>query len=176
MSLKEIITIVENCPEIDYELFVLDGGCLYDDGHCYISHCCGPICKEVWNEDFEMFERGDIDFSMIRRINQLSSDFHYWTNSYLSQNRMINGWALTKCSLCSLPSLSKYPQIRALKFPGRSISLAEKLKMVRLLCDAICMVENGASREDLIHLSKKTFGLGELCDNGTRCLLNPEVI
>ena len=45
----EAVAMATAVPEVEIEVFILNDGCIYEEGHCSTIHGAGPICLTDWN-------------------------------------------------------------------------------------------------------------------------------
>lgn len=152
MTLAEIeATAVEG---LEFETFVLNDGCVFEEGLCATTHELGTYC---------MNDR------VGGKYVQLDERYEFWrwlqNNSGCQTSR---GITLGPCGLCALPRLSR-AGVASLKVVGREASLARKAASVRLAAAALGSARAGAGPE---HLREQVIGLRgapELCCDAHLC-------
>lgn len=152
MTLREIEETV--IPGLEWEVFVLNDGCVFEEGICATTHAYGPFCLN----DCLAARSGRLD----RRY-----EFWKWTlNNCGSQTS--RGYTLGPCGLCALPRLAQIG-IASLKVVGREASLARKAASVRLAAVALKHAERGAGPDDIRASVVSMRGAPELCQDAHLC-------
>lgn len=141
-------------PGLEWEVFLLNDGCVFEEGICATTHAYGPFCL------------GD---RLTRRSGGVDGRYEFWkwtlNNCGCQTNR---GYTLGPCGLCALPRLARIG-ITSLKVVGREASLARKEASVRLAAAALTLAEGGAGREDIRSQVVDMRGAPELCRNAHLC-------
>lgn len=152
MTLREIEETV--IPGLEWEVFALNDGCVFEEGICATTHAYGPFCLN----DCLAARSGRLD----RRY-----EFWKWTlNNCGSQTS--RGYTLGPCGLCALPRLAQIG-IASLKVVGREASLARKAASVRLAAVALRHAERGAGPDDIRASVVSMRGAPELCQDAHLC-------
>ena len=170
LSIGEIVDITNALPDMEYECFILDGKCTYDNGNCTALHCAGFFCKELWEHQYFPCGRDDFTFQEMQDMTDNEQIFNRWVRNYSVSGKR-EGWKTIGCSICALPVLTRYSRITALKLAGRGEALSEKVMMVRFVKKAVDMTKSGASKEDLKDYAKEIIPDPELCDKRLRCYM-----
>ena len=152
MTLREIEETA--IPGLEWEVFALNDGCVFEEGICATTHAFGPFCMN----DRLAARSGRLD----RRY-----EFWKWTlnNCGCQTNR---GYTLGPCGLCALPRLARIG-VTSLKVVGREASLARKAASVRLAAVALNHAERGAGPDDIRASVVSMRGAPELCENAHLC-------
>lgn len=152
MTLSEIEETA--IPGLEWEAFVLNDGCAFEEGICATTHTFGPYCID----DRIGGKRDGLDERY---------EFFKWTlNNCGCQTS--NGYTLGPCGLCALPRLARIG-VASLKVVGREASLARKEASVRLAAVALRQAENGATHEDIRDAVVSLRGAAELCTDAHLC-------
>ncbi|WP_294349881.1 U32 family peptidase [uncultured Clostridium sp.] len=170
VDLKDIARITKEVPDMEYECFLLEGKCVYDDGNCNILHSCGSFCSEKWITRYydENFEEVEQESQQMFRKNE--ADYQRYTTPYINTDRYENGWRNNGCGVCALPYIMENTNISSIKIAGRGIDECQKIKNISILKKAIKMAEGGSNRTDIMsYMKKEVQPYPELCDDGYRC-------
>lgn len=144
ITLCEIITITRENPDMDFEVFVLNGKCIFNSGTCFCMHgfrfidgsILPPLCANIANK----------------------SDF---CNAWF-QNRIKN----ITCGICAIPLLKQIPNITSLKIVGRDISSQKKISLTKFM-KSVLLSSNNMYPE----IYCKTFGCDiSDCQNKVNCM------
>lgn len=139
---------------LEFEVFVLNDGCVFEEGICATTHAYGPYCL------------GD---HLGGRRSRLDDRYEFWkwtlNNCGCQTNR---GYTLGPCGLCALPRLAR-AGVASLKVVGREASLARKVASVRLTAVALQLAGNGAAPEVIRATVVSLRGAPELCQDARLC-------
>ena len=152
LTLDEIAQTV--IPELEFEAFVLNDGCAFEEGICATTHALGPYCIDdrIGSAGARLGER---------------YEFWKWTlnNCGCQTSR---GYTLGPCGLCALPRLARIG-VSSLKVVGREASLGRKAASVRLATLALRIAEHGGGSEDIRAAVVAERGARELCHDAHLC-------
>ena len=154
LTLAEIESIV--IPGVEFELFLLNDGCVFEEGLCATTHAAGSFCtkdgEEVEGVSAETLER---------------YAFWKWTLNHCGC-RTGNGYPLGPCGLCALPHFMR-AGIASVKVVGREASLARKVSSVRIAAQSLRLAETGARPEDIRRDVIALRGWPEMCEERHLC-------
>lgn len=173
ITINDMVQIAKMNSDMEYEAFVFDGRCVYDDGNCKPIHNFGHFCREQW--DTEYYKDGEnkaLSYEETKRLIENEWLYKQWSRCFLSWKAVSNnGWGALSCGACAIPRFIECDNIKALKIAGRGLSAVAKIKIIRMVKKMLLIASKESSDEKEIELVKKTFGLPELCDNHSRCLM-----
>lgn len=141
---------------LEFEAFIINDGCVFEEGLCATSHDAGTFCLAdgdgLKNMSAETLER---------------YAFFKWTqnNCGCSSSR---GFPLGPCGLCAIPRL-RAAGIGSLKVVGREASLARKVASVKLSAMARDIALNGGGAERIKEATIALRGGASLCDQARAC-------
>jgi putative protease len=141
-------------PGIEWEAFLLNDGCAFEEGICATTHTFGPYC---------------IDDRVGNRFRALDERYEFWKwtlNNCGCQTS--KGYTLGPCGLCALPRLARIG-VASLKVVGREAPLARKEASVRLAAMALEHAQHGATREEIRDAVVSLRGASELCKGAHLC-------
>jgi putative protease len=163
VTLSEIEEIA--IPELEWEAFLLNDGCVFEEGICATTHALGPYCID----DRIGIKSCGRDHRIGVRFRGLDDryEFFKWTlnNCGCQTSR---GYTLGPCGLCALPRLAQIG-IASLKVVGREASLARKVASVEMALAALGLTENGAAPTDIRGAVVSRRGAPELCKDAHLC-------
>lgn len=170
VGLAEIASITQGEPDLEYECFVLEGRCTYDDGHCHTLHCGGSICEEKWLMGFLDLRGKDINFGESQRLKRHYESYQDYINPWANDRTNRDGWRNMGCGICAIPYLLEHTRISTLKVAGRGVDNLQKLKTIFLLNRALKMALEGASGREIRDMAEaEVQPYPELCETGYRC-------
>jgi len=141
-------------PGLEWEVFVLNDGCAFEEGTCATTHALRPYC---------------IDDRIDAGSGRLGERYEFWkwtlNNCGCQTSR---GYTLGPCGLCALPRLARLG-IASLKVVGREASLARKAASVRLTAIALDLAERGAGPSAIRDAIIAERGAPQLCEDAHLC-------
>jgi U32 family peptidase len=154
LSLAEI----EACqvPGLEFEVFLLNDGCVFEEGLCATTHAAGALCLQ-----------DGAGAEGISAENLESYEFWKWTLNHCGC-KTSRGYPVGPCGLCALPRLSQLG-ISSLKVVGREASLSRKVASVRLAAQALKLARAGAGPEEIRAAVIELRGGASLCRDGHLC-------
>jgi len=144
VTLSEIRSITKNNPFMDFEVFILNGRCIFNSGTCFCVHGfqhydgerLPPICSNLANKD---------------------NYYQTWFKDRITH---------TTCGICAIPYFAQIPNISTLKIVGRDISSSNKVSLTQFLKSALSSSSNIYKK-----LYCETFGNeNATCDNNCNCI------
>jgi U32 family peptidase len=154
LTLTEIEAILVPGPE--FEVFLLNDGCVFEEGLCATTHAAGAFCLG----DGEGTE--GISAATVERY-----AFWKWTLNHCGC-RTNNGYPLGPCGLCAIPRLLR-AGIASFKVVGREASLPRKEAAVRLAALALRLARTGAGPREIRQEVLNLRGLPEMCEEKLLC-------
>jgi len=139
---------------LEWEVFVLNDGCVFEEGICATTHAYGPYC---------------LSDRLGGKLGRLDERYEFWkwtlNNCGCQTSR---GYTLGPCGLCALPRLAQIG-VASLKVVGREASLARKVASVELAAVALGLSERGAAPDDIRESVISRRGAPELCKDAHLC-------
>lgn len=154
LTLSEIEAI--SIPDLEFEVFLLNDGCVFEEGLCATTHAAGAFCTL----DGQGAE--DIAPEVLERY-----AFWKWTLNHCGC-RTGNGYPLGPCGLCAIPRLLA-SGIASFKVVGREASLARKEASVRLAARSLRLAQEGAGPADLRNAVVELRGWPQMCEERHLC-------
>lgn len=139
-------------PGLEWEVFALNDGCVFEEGLCATTHTLGPFCLGDRAEGADVAER---------------YEFWKWTLNNCGC-RTSRGFPLGPCGLCALPRLAQLG-VASLKVVGREASLARKEASVHLTSLALRLARAGAGPESIREAVCAARGAVSLCEGAHLC-------
>ncbi len=128
LTFEEMKKIAKDCPDMEYDIFMLIGKCPNIEGYCTFQHI-SPTKRWPCEIEYEITVEGVCDASQSAK--------------YIDAQRQ---WAIQErrysCGLCALKQLGDF-NVRALKIVGRGAPLSMKVENVRLLKYALGLLDEG---------------------------------
>lgn len=173
LHLDEIREIVDaGGKNIEYEVFILNDGCVYEEGNCFTSHQLGAFCStENWQYQWQA-SNGNTQLST-REMTKLDEHLnHYreyvWYTNSCGCSLSDEGLPLGPCGLCALSDLAEIG-VDSLKIVGREASPYRKLSSVQLVSEMVRSVRAGMDKDNLKEKAIRIRKTPEKCHSGYMC-------
>ncbi len=170
VRLSEVAAIRARLPDVALEVFVLNDGCVYEEGHCATTHALGTFCLTEW--DYDLARRdGEAPTGDERAMfDGATEDYQRWiwhvNNCGLSYSD--RGLPNGPCGLCAIWDLAAVG-VSCLKIVGRESPTFRKVRSLRLVNTIVDQVARGATRDEAAAYAKDVRGTPELCESGYMC-------
>lgn len=193
MELETMRSIIDSGEsDLEYEAFILNDGCVFEEGHCHVSHAFGgAFCHNpAWvykpvptgdqpgqDENKRKDRKGILAVNQgLRAMNGESfrshmDEYRRWLWVGIKNSGGLpgpKGYPLGMCGLCALPEL-KAMGILSLKIVGREASLIKKSASVKLVKEVLNYVEAAPASEEVKLRAKAVKGVKGLCESGYMC-------
>ena len=149
---------IDHCviDEMEFEAFLINDGCVFEEGLCATTHDAGTFCLE----DGDGLK--DMPPGLLDRY-----AFWKWTqnNCGCSTSR---GFPLGPCGLCAIPRLQA-AGVRSLKVVGREASLERKYASVKLAAMARDLARDGGGAQNIREATIALRGGASLCRESHAC-------
>lgn len=160
-DLQQIIN--KSGRHLEYEVFILNDGCVFEEGYCHVNHALGGgYCLQPGRRYRLLpLEQGKLPRENFNRHLQ---DYQRWLwimdncGGYLNHRGFPNGM----CGLCALPEL-KAMGVNSLKIVGREAPLAKKIASVKLVKRVMDLLASGEDPELIRQRAKQIRGTPDLC-------------
>lgn len=153
VTLAEATAIAEEVPDIEIEAFVLNDGCIFEEGSCHTIHLPGqlggPICLDRYRFRHRRRDGGELSARLAARLQENDEAYERWLWYRFSCgfSTTPEGLPFGPCGLCALPALRR-GRVAAVKIAGREAPTARKLasvRMVRSVLDRVCAGADAAA-------------------------------
>ena len=180
MTLAEMADVAAAAPELEFEAFVLNDGCLFDEGVCHTIHLPmqlgGPICMDSYELDYR---RQDGHAPSAREQATLdANDEAYkrwaWHKFSCGFTTTGDGQPFGPCGLCAIPFLAAHG-IGTIKIAGRETPTERKLKSLELVRATLDRLEGGADSAAVTGFARSLRAGPDRCAEGYMCYY-PEVL
>lgn len=172
-ELKEIIN--KTGRDIEYEVFILNDGCVFEEGYCNVSHALGgAFCHQPWVYRAEKRQenkgvqtgRGYEDFN--RHLEDYGN--WLWSVKNCGGGPGPGGFPLGMCALCSLFEL-KDAGITSLKIVGREAPSEKKKASVALARKALEYFHSTDDPGRYRMMLRRLKNTPDICSSGYACYL-----
>ncbi|AFM40150.1 collagenase-like protease [Desulfosporosinus acidiphilus SJ4] len=173
MDLETMSRIIQEIgPEMEYEAFILNDGCIFEEAYCFVNHAFGgAICHnphwsyKVYDQNGRVGKEENLSFSE-HLMNY--REFIYIGIRNMGESMSPKGDPMGMCGLCALPEL-KAMGVCSLKIVGRESPLKKKTASVRLLKRSLDILEGEENPEILRLCFQMMRGIPKLCNCKYMC-------
>ncbi|MDT8320500.1 MAG: U32 family peptidase [Xanthomonadales bacterium] len=141
---------------VEFEAFVINDGCVFEEGLCATTHEAGTFCLAD-GDGLKDMPPGTLD----------RYAFFKWTQNNCGCNAS-RGFPLGPCGLCAIPVLQS-AGVGSLKVVGREASLERKYASVKLTALARDIARNGGDANDIREATIALRGAASLCRDARAC-------
>ena len=173
LKLSEIRRLVtQSAADMEFEVFALNDGCVYEEGFCQTTHTLGPFCMTAWQPvpfRRECDVAGRVDLT--GAVNNLRR--YGWYQNNCGSSYQADGLPNGPCSLCWFSHFRDWG-VRAVKIVGREASFYRKMRSLQMVKAVMNEVEKGADAEEIRLLARSIRSTPEHCRQGYMCYFRDE--
>jgi len=161
LSVDDIEQIVQEVPDLEYEVFLMRNGCSFSDSNCLGLHRSekSAICATLCNAQSELFYEKE--------------GFRSWHDAELNDMLYHSVFHSYACGLCSIYRFVKMG-IAAGKIVGRTDEWEEVCEDIRLICENVEIAKKCKSCEEYLEKMKFPSRSKVMCKMGMNCYY-PEI-
>ncbi len=180
MQLREIAEMISAEPTLEYEAFVLNDGCIYEEGVCHTIHLPqqygGPICMDNYRHSLYRSDGREIDAKEQQRLSENEKDYAEWIWYKFSCGFATskNGYTFGPCGICAIGQLHR-AGLTAIKIAGREAPLPRKIKSIALVRNVRDRVLQRDCDSTILGDAQQIRERPDLCQSGYMCYY-PEVL
>jgi len=180
MTLAEMRRIARSAPEIQFEAFVLNDGCVFEEGVCHSIHLPGQLGGAICMDNYDYtYRRCDGAALSEDEQNDLQdNDARYarwlWYRFGCGFSVTEEGYPYGPCGLCAMAALRDMG-MTSVKIAGRDAPLARKEKSVELVRRVLDRLDAGQDSDEVAAFARNLRREPDLCRHGQMCYY-PEVV
>ncbi|HUY83531.1 MAG TPA: U32 family peptidase, partial [Steroidobacteraceae bacterium] len=174
VTLEEIDAICAAAGDVEIEAFVLNDGCVFEEGLCHSIHLPaklgGPICLDPREQRYRGRDGRAIPDRLLAALCDNDADYRDWL-----WHRFGCGFATTPaghpygpCGLCAIPRLAA-AGLTSVKIAGRERSTAQKLASVAMVRAVVERWRRGEPRESVQRFAVAIRRAEDRCRAGFMC-------
>lgn len=173
LGLSEIEAMAAALPNIELEAFILNDGCVFEEGSCHTIHLPGrlggAICLDTYQCDSWRVDGKPLDARERAAFADNDARYRDWLHQRFSCgfSTTAEGYPYGPCGLCALPRLAA-AGIAAVKIAGREAGTPRKQKSVEMVAGTRRVLD-GAGGEAAIEFARGLRGRPDLCGGGFMC-------
>ena len=180
VTIAEAAAMAVAVPEIEFEVFILNDGCVFEEGVCHTIHLPGklggPICMDNYQTSYYRRDRRALSSDDQFSLDENEAAYKKWL-----WYRFSNGFSLTPeglpwgpCGLCAIPRL-RAAGITAIKIAGREGATARKLASLGMVRQTLDRALAGDNASQVAEFARGLRRSPEHCATGHMCYY-PEVV
>ncbi len=174
VTLAEVERMARELRGLELEAFVLNDGCVFEEGSCHTLHLPpalgGPICLDRFVYDYRRDD--DRPVSPAERARLASNDEAYekwlWYTFSCGFTVTAEGLPHGPCGLCAIPRLES-SGIAAVKIAGRDGPLERRLRSLQMVRSLLERARQEPGEEAVAAFARGLRGKTELCASGYMC-------
>ncbi|HEY0941779.1 MAG TPA: U32 family peptidase [Steroidobacter sp.] len=180
VMLEEAVEIAADVPDVEIEVFVLNDGCVFEEGVCNTIHLPnqlgGPICLDKYHYVYRRRDGRDLSARLQRLAAETDREYQKWLWYRFSCgfSSTPDGLPYGPCALCAVPRL-RSGGVSAVKIAGREASTARKVASVKMVRKIVEAAAAGAPERAVAELARNLRPSPEHCATGYMCYY-PEVV
>lgn len=174
VTLDEIEGIASRAKDVEIEVFVLNDGCVFEEGVCHSVHLPtaqgGPLCIDPAPFEVVANDGEAISERLARRLRDHEADYKRWLwyRFGCGFSTTPEGYPYGPCGLCAIARLHA-TGVTSLKIAGREGATDRKLMSLELVRRVLDGVMAGATVEEAANLARGLRQAAAHCDSGYMC-------
>jgi putative protease len=179
VSLAEIEAMARQANGVDIEAFILNDGCVFEEGTCHTIHLPakqgGPICLEKRPSAYRNNDGTPVSSHIARKLRDNDDDYQRWLwyRFGCGFKTTADGYPYGPCGLCAIARLAA-AGVASIKIAGREGATERKLKSVEMVRAVVDRIAAGASPEAAAAFAVSLRKEDDHCRSGYMCYY-PEV-
>lgn len=180
VTIAEACEIAREAPDVEVEAFILNDGCVFEEGACHTIHLPnqlgGPICLDRYQHRYRHRQGKRIGAALRAKIIENDEAYQKWLWYRFSCGFTTTpaGMPYGPCGLCAIPALLR-GGVTAVKIAGREGPTSRKLASVKMVRQILDAAQSGLSDEAVMDAAKDLRPSHEHCATGFMCYY-PEVL
>jgi U32 family peptidase len=179
VTLDEIEVIARSVPDVEIEVFILNDGCVFEEGVCHTIHLPkklgGPICIDKQQFEYVGATGKSMPHKTARRLQDNDADYKRWLwyRFGCGFSTTDDGHPYGPCGLCAIHRL-RQEGVASIKIAGREGATSRKLKSVEMVHQVLDTARQGG---DAMCVATAAVGIRKTlthCKSGYMCYY-PEV-
>tara|TARA_R110002167_G_scaffold1696_1_gene8162 strand:+ start:899 stop:1933 length:1035 start_codon:yes stop_codon:yes gene_type:complete len=180
MTLNEIARLRAQSPELEFEAFILNDGCVFEEGVCHSIHLPrqlgGAICMDNYAYDYQRMDGAPLAQPELDALAHNDACYQQWLWYRFGCGFSVTaeGYPYGPCGLCALPRLAA-SGVATVKIAGRDAPLARKQKSVQLVKQTLEQLAIDPDPRRLLDYAQGLRSSQSQCSSGYMCYY-PEVL
>lgn len=174
---EEIAAMIAATPDLEFEAFILNDGCVFEEGQCHTIHLParlgGPICIDDYRTVHSRIDGATLTESEAAALAANDDKHREWLWYRFSCGFSVTdqGFPYGPCGLCAMPLLAT-SGLAAVKIAGREAATVRKVRsveMVRMVRDRL-----DSPGRAVMDFAQELRGRADLCASGLMCYYRSE--
>jgi collagenase-like PrtC family protease len=180
VTVSEAVEIAAEVPDVEIEAFVLNDGCVFEEGACNTIHLPrnlgGPICLDRYRYAYRRRDGRALSESLQRQLAETDREYEKWLWYRFSCgfSTTPQGQPYGPCGLCALPRFFA-GGLKAVKIAGREGPTARKVASVAMVKQIVDATGAGLEPRAIAEIARNLRPSPEHCALGYMCYY-PEVV
>ncbi|HRP97984.1 MAG TPA: U32 family peptidase [Rhodocyclaceae bacterium] len=180
VTIDEATEIAAEVPDMELEAFILNDGCVFEEGACNTIHLPGklggPICLDSYAYEYRHRNGRPVSERLADRLAHNDTEYRKWLWYRFSCGFTTtpDGMPYGPCGLCAIPAFLR-GRIAAVKIAGREGPTRRKVASVRMVKRVLDASAAGADDTQVCSIAKNLRPSVEHCATGYMCYY-PEVV
>lgn len=180
VTIAEALEMAAELPELEIECFILNDGCVYEEGACHTIHLPsnmgGPICLDSYKYQYRDRRNKSLSDRASLRLEEIEASYKKWLWYRFSCgfSNTPTGLPYGPCGLCAIHDFYR-GGISAIKIAGREGRTERKIASVKMARGILDQVIMGFASESIMKNAKNLRPSVEQCNTGYMCYY-PEII
>ena len=174
VSVAEIEAMAAACPSTEIEAFVLNDGCVFEEGACHSIHLPskqgGPICIDKRPFAYQDGQGAPLPARAQRRLRDNDAQYQRWLwyRFGCGFSTTAQGYPFGPCGLCAIARLAA-AGVASIKIAGREGATERKLKSVEMVRSVLDRVAGGATPQEAAAFAVSMRQAADHCRSGYMC-------
>ncbi|WP_096701666.1 U32 family peptidase [Magnetospirillum sp. 15-1] len=171
LTLAEMKAVAGANRPLEFEAFILNDGCVFEEGNCHTIHLPGrlggPICLDRYDAEHRRVDGRPLrdDEAAGFAANDAAHAEWLWYRFSCGFSVSQDGYPFGPCGLCAIPDLAA-AGVSAIKIAGREGNLERKVNSVAMVKAALDRLNDAAG---LRRFARDLRGRPDLCETGFMC-------
>lgn len=180
MTFAEMDRITGAFPDLQFEAFVLNDGCVFEEGVCHTIHLPlhlgGAICMDNYRYTYQRIDGKGLSHQQQNALKHNDSQYDKWLWYRFGCGFSVteDGYPYGPCGLCALSRLEDMG-LHSVKIAGRDAPPERKIKSVEMVRRLLDNMDIGHDEDQLAIFARGIRNNPDLCSHGQMCYY-PEVI
>jgi U32 family peptidase len=179
VTIAEVEAISRKAPDVELEAFVLNDGCVFEEGVCHTIHLPsklgGPICLDSQQFAYQGAGGRPMPPRVARRLQDNDADYKRWLwyRFGCGFSTTEEGYPYGPCGLCAIPRFAAAGVV-SVKIAGREGATERKLKSVEMVRKVVDAMDAGGDEQTVRTAAIGIRHKSNHCRSGFMCYY-PEV-
>ncbi|MCP4695186.1 MAG: U32 family peptidase [Desulfobacterales bacterium] len=175
LRLSEIRRLVKDAaPGMEFEVFAVNDGCVFEEGFCQTSHALGPFCLTDWEAAPLGPGRDRLSPERVREGLEELREYRWYQNN-CGSSYQADGLPNGPCGLCWFGHFRDWGAA-SVKIVGREASFYRKMRSLQMVKAVMDHARQGADRESVARFARSVRKTPDYCRKGWMCYFRDETI